>query len=63
MSHKKRLVLVESPAKVKKIAGFLGSEFQVLASMGHVRDLPADELGIDVEAKFKPKWVGVKGKG
>lgn len=63
MSHKKRLVLVESPGKVKKIAGFLGSEFQVLASMGHVRDLPADELGIDVEAGFKPKWVGVKGKG
>jgi DNA topoisomerase-1 len=62
MSHKKRLVLVESPGKVKKIAGFLGSEFQVLASMGHIRDLPTDELGIDVEAGFKPKWVGVKGK-
>jgi DNA topoisomerase-1 len=58
----KRLVIVESPIKTRKVRSFLGGEFRVLASMGHVRDLPADELGIDVENGFAPRWVGVKGK-
>ncbi len=58
----KRLVIVESPGKVKKIQSYLGSEFRVMASMGHVRDLPADELGIDVEGGFVPKWQAVAGK-
>ncbi len=58
----KRLVIVESPGKVKKIQSYLGSEFRVMASMGHVRDLPADELGVDVEGGFIPKWAAVAGK-
>jgi DNA topoisomerase I len=58
----KRLVIVESPGKVKKLQTFLGREFRVLASMGHVRDLPAAELGIDIAANFKPTWEAVKGK-
>ncbi len=58
----KRLLIVESPGKVKKIQSYLGSEFRVMASMGHVRDLPSDELGIDVEAGFVPKWETVAGK-
>lgn len=57
-----RLLIVESPGKVKKIQAYLGSEFRVMASMGHVRDLPPDELGIDVEAGFVPKWEAVAGK-
>lgn len=58
----KRLLIVESPGKVKKIQSYLGGEFRVIASMGHVRDLPSDELGIDVEAGFVPKWEAVAGK-
>jgi DNA topoisomerase-1 len=58
----KRLLIVESPGKVKKIQSYLGGEFRVMASMGHVRDLPSDELGIDVEAGFVPKWEAVAGK-
>jgi DNA topoisomerase-1 len=58
----KRLLIVESPGKVKKIQSYLGSEFRVMASMGHVRDLPSDELGIDIEAGFVPKWETVAGK-
>ncbi|MCL4876206.1 MAG: type I DNA topoisomerase [Anaerolineae bacterium] len=58
----KRLLIVESPGKVKKIQSYLGAEFRVMASMGHVRDLPSDELGIDVEAGFVPKWEVVAGK-
>jgi len=61
----KRLFVIESPGKQRTLSKILGNEFKVIASMGHVRDLPADELGIDVEAAFKPKWVApaVKGKG
>ena len=58
----KRLVIVESGAKTRTIRSFLGSEFRVLASMGHVRDLPAAELGVDVEHDFAPQWVAVKSK-
>lgn len=58
----KRLLIVESPGKVKKIQSYLGGEFRVIASMGHVRDLPSDELGIDVEAGFVPQWQAVAGK-
>lgn len=57
-----RLLIVESPGKVKKIQSYLGTEFRVLASMGHVCDLPTDALGIDVEAGFVPKWEAVAGK-
>jgi len=62
MSQAKRIFVIESAGKSRKLSQILGSEFQVLASMGHVRDLPADELGVDVEAGFKPKWATVKGK-
>jgi len=53
----KNLVIVESPAKAKKIGQFLGKDYAVMASVGHVRDLPAKELGVDVENDFAPKYV------
>ncbi len=53
----KNLVIVESPAKAKKINQFLGKDYVVMASVGHVRDLPAKELGVDVENGFEPKYV------
>jgi DNA topoisomerase-1 len=53
----KRLVVVESPAKAKTIRGILGPEYRVVASMGHVRDLPRKALGVDVERSFRPRWV------
>jgi len=53
----KNLVIVESPAKAKTIEKFLGSEYTVLASFGHVRDLPQSELGIDIEGNFEPRYV------
>ncbi len=56
----KNLVIVESPAKAKTINRFLGKDFLVKASMGHVRDLPEKELGIDVEKNFVPKYVPIK---
>ena len=52
-----KLVIVESPAKGRNIQSFLGSGYKVLASMGHVRDLPKRELGVDVEHDFLPKYI------
>ena len=57
------LVIVESPAKVKTIKKFLGSSYVVVASNGHVRDLPKSTLGIDVEHDFEPKYITIRGKG
>ncbi len=57
------LVIVESPAKVKTIKKFLGSNYEVVASNGHVRDLPKSSLGIDVEHDFEPKYITIRGKG
>ena len=57
------LVIVESPAKVKTIKKFLGSNFEVDASNGHVRDLPKSQLGIDVEHDYEPKYITIRGKG
>lgn len=57
------LVIVESPAKVKTIKKFLGSSYVVMASNGHVRDLPKSQLGIDVEHDFEPKYITIRGKG
>ncbi len=57
------LVIVESPAKVKTIKKFLGSNYTVMASNGHVRDLPKSQLGIDVEHNFEPKYITIRGKG
>ncbi len=52
----KNLVIVESPAKAKTIEKFLGSEYQVESSYGHIADLPSKEIGVDVENGFKPKY-------
>ena len=57
------LVIVESPAKVKTIKKFLGSNYSVAASNGHVRDLPKSQMGIDVEHDFEPKYITIRGKG
>ena len=59
----KYLVIVESPAKVKTIKKFLGSQYEVIASYGHVRDLPKSQLGIDVEHDYEPKYITIRGKG
>lgn len=59
----KYLVIVESPAKVKTIKKFLGKNYEVLASNGHVRDLPKSQLGIDVDGDFEPKYITIRGKG
>lgn len=60
---KKNLVIVESPAKAKTIEKILGKDFHVVASFGHVRDLPKSKLGVDVENNFKPSYSTIKGKG
>ncbi len=57
------LVIVESPAKVKTIKKFLGANFEVDASNGHVRDLPKSQMGIDIENDFEPKYITIRGKG
>ncbi|MBR1930730.1 MAG: type I DNA topoisomerase [Lachnospiraceae bacterium] len=59
----KYLVIVESPAKVKTIKKFLGSNYEVVASNGHVRDMPKSQLGIDVEHDYEPKYITIRGKG
>ena len=53
----KRLVIVESPAKARTLANILGKEFDVRASVGHVRDLPKSQLGVDVERNFEPRYI------
>ena len=58
----KNLVIVESPAKVKTIKKFLGSGYDVEASMGHVRDLPRSQMGIDTENDYEPKYITIRGK-
>jgi len=60
---KKNLVIVESPAKAKTIKKFLGRNYKVEASMGHVRDLPKSKLGIDLENDFDPNYITIRGKG
>ncbi len=59
----KNLVIVESPAKAKTIKKFLGSNYEVIASNGHVRDLPKSTMGIDVADNFEPKYITIRGKG
>ena len=63
MSAKKNLVIVESPAKAKTLKKFLGSNYKIEASVGHVRDLPKSEIGIDVDNDFEPKYITIRGKG
>mgnify|MGYP000914913182 FL=1 len=57
------LVIVESPAKVKTIKKYLGSSYEVMASNGHVRDLPKSTMGVDVENDYEPKYITIRGKG
>ena len=58
-----KLIIVESPAKARTIKKYLGKDYEVLASMGHVRDLPKSELGVDLDAQFEPEYVTIRGKG
>ena len=60
---KKTLVIVESPSKAKTIGKYLGSRYKVIASVGHVRDLPKSRMGIDVENDFEPDYISIRGKG
>ena len=57
-----KLVIVESPAKAKTIRKYLGGGYEVTASMGHIRDLPQSQLGIDVEHGYAPQYINIKGK-
>lgn len=57
------LVIVESPAKAKTIERYLGKKYKVKASMGHVRDLPKSQMGVDVEREYEPKYITIRGKG
>lgn len=59
----KTLIIVESPAKAKSISKFLGKKYTVKASMGHVRDLPKSQFGVDIEKNFQPKYITIRGKG
>lgn len=58
-----RLIIVESPAKANTIKKFLGGNTKVVASMGHIRDLPKSKLGVDVENNFEPEYINIRGKG
>lgn len=60
---KKTLVIVESPSKAKTIGKYLGANYKVIASVGHVRDLPKSKLGIDIENDFEPQYIPIRGKG
>lgn len=62
-TRKKTLVIVESPSKAKTIGKFLGSSYKVVASVGHVRDLPKSTMGIDIENDFEPRYINIRGKG
>ena len=57
----KNLVIVESPAKAKTIGKFLGKNYTVKASVGHIRDLPKSKLGVDVENDFEPQYITIRG--
>ena len=58
-----KLVIVESPAKANTIKKFLGGNSKVVASMGHIRDLPKSKLGVDIENNFEPEYINIRGKG
>jgi len=60
---KKKLIIVESPEKARTIKKYLGSSYNVVASVGHLRDLPKSQLGIDIENNFEPKYITIRGKG
>ena len=62
-AKKKTLVIVESPSKAKTIGKYLGPSYKVIASVGHVRDLPKSKLGIDIDNDFEPEYISIRGKG
>ncbi len=57
------LVIVESPTKAKTIERYLGKKYTVKASMGHVRDLPKSQMGVDIDHGYEPKYITIRGKG
>ena len=57
------LLVVESPSKARIISKYLGSKYKVIASVGHVRDLPKSRLGVDIENNFEPEYINIRGKG
>ena len=59
----KKLIIVESPAKATTIKKFLGTNVKVIASKGHLRDLPKSRLGVDLENEFEPEYINVRAKG
>ena len=59
----KYLVIVESPSKANTIKKYLGKDYKVMASMGHIVDLPKSQLGVEIENNFKPKYITIRGKG
>lgn len=61
--RKKNLVIVESPSKAKTIEKYLGSGYKVVASIGHIRDLPKSQMGVDTENQYNPKYINIRGKG
>ena len=62
-TRKKNLVIVESPAKAKTIEKYLGRSYHVIASKGHIRDLPKSQMGVDIEHDYQPKYISIRGKG
>lgn len=58
-----KLIIVESPAKANTIKKFLGGSTKVVASMGHIRDLPKSKLGVNIENDFEPEYINIRGKG
>ena len=58
-----KLIIVESPAKANTIKRFLGGNTKVVASMGHIRDLPKSKMGVDIEHDFEPEYINIRGKG
>jgi DNA topoisomerase-1 len=59
----KNLLIVESPTKARTLKKYLGSDYQIMASVGHIKDLPNSRLGVDTEKDFHPEYVTIKGKG
>ena len=62
-ARNKSLLIVESPTKVKTLKKFIGRDFVVMASVGHLKDLPKSKLGVDVENNFTPEYITIRGKG
>ncbi|WP_290123699.1 toprim domain-containing protein [Paucilactobacillus hokkaidonensis] len=60
---KKKLVIVESPSKAKTIEKYLGRSYKVVASIGHIRDLPKSRMGVDIENNYQPDYISIRGKG